>query len=101
MRYDTAVIFRQLERGDYDDATGDYSPEKVVLVEARTAAVIDSTIETMKLIYGEIRQNSKTIHLQNKVGECYNNVLIGSKPYRIDMRKNLRNKQILVVSEAI
>ena len=101
MRYDTPVTFRQLQRGVYDSSTGNYSPDTVALSETRNAAVMDSSVETMKLVYGEIKQGSKTIHLQNRVVGPYNCVVIGSDKYRIDHEQLLRTKQILVVSEVL
>ena len=96
MRYDTPVIFQQVE--EQYQANGDYAE---VIKEQHTeyVSLVDTDIQTMHLIYGGIRQGSVTMHLQNYVGYPFNRVVIGSKPYVVDQVINLRVKQAYVLSE--
>lgn len=98
MRYDTPVYFRRLTQGEYDESTGNYGAdsvsEKMVM-----ASVMDTQTETMKLVYGDIRQGSLTLTIQNHFDQTFDNIRIGDKVYRVDRTRRLRVKQSFVVSE--
>lgn len=98
MRYDTPIYFRRLTQGEYDESTGNYGAdsvsEKMVM-----ASVMDTQTETMKLVYGDIRQGSLTLTIQNHFDQAFDNIRIGDKVYRVDRTRRLRVKQSFVVSE--
>ena len=84
MRYDTPVYFQKTISGEYDPNTGNYGEDSVDET-LRYASVMDTSIKTMRLIYGEIRQGSLCIQLQNH--------------YTEDSSRKLRIKHTFVVSE--
>lgn len=98
MRYDTPIYFRRLTQGEYDESTGNYGAdsvsEKMVM-----ASVMDTQTETMKLVYGDIRQGSLTLTIQNHFDQIFDNIRIGDKVYRVDRTRRLRVKQSFIVSE--
>lgn len=96
MRYDTKVIFQLVE--DTYDSNGDYS-EKVLEQHTEYASIQNTDAQTMHLVYGEIRQGSITLSLQNYVGYTFNKVLVNGKPYTVDQSINLRVKKAYVLSE--
>ena len=87
MRYDTPIYFQQIKAGAFNENTGDY------------AAVTDSSTQTINLVYGELKQGSKTIRLLNHFNLPFNRIRISDKVYRVDMQRKLRTKQVFVVSE--
>ena len=99
MRYDTPVYFQTVAAGAYDSETGDYGSDTVTEV-AQYAAVTDTRTETMQLVYGEIRQGSLTVHIQNHYTDSFDRIRIGEKRYRVDYRRRLRVKESFVLSEA-
>ena len=56
MRYDTPVYFQKTISGEYDPNTGNYGEDSVDET-LRYASVMDTSIKTMRLIYGEIKNN--------------------------------------------
>ena len=100
MRYDTPIYFQQLIPGEYDPKTGNYGEDQVMETQ-RLAAVMETNTETMRILYGAIRQGSVTIHLQNRYEQTYDRIRIGDKAYQVDRRKNLRVKQGLVLTEVV
>ena len=96
MRYDTKVIFQQVENTYLDN--GDYA-ETVVEEHIEYASIQNTDIQTMHIVYGEIRQGSITLSLQNYVGYTFNRVLINGKPYTVDQAINLRVKKAYILSE--
>ena len=97
MRYDTPVFF-QRTRTEYDEATGDYEIS-VLEEEKRFASVTASSTETLNLVYGELKQGSLTVRLQNHYSKPFDRIRIGEKVYRVDSARPLRIKYTLVVSE--
>lgn len=96
MRYDTPIYFQRNTPGEYDPTTGDYKPD--TLNETLCyASVTDSGIETLRLVYGEIKQGSYTIRLQRSYTESFDCIRIGAKTYHADMAR--LNKRVFVVSE--
>ena len=98
MRFDTPIYFQRIIPGKYDASTGDYG-EDTLSEEMRYAAVTHSARETMNLIYGEIKQGSLTIRLQNHYTKPFDRIKIGEKVYRVDSERSLRAKTTFVVSE--
>lgn len=98
MRYDTPIYFRQITSGEYDPDTGNYGDDTIAEV-TRYASVMDTSRETMRLIYGEIRQGSLTIHLQNHYDDSFDRIRVGDRLYTVDYARRLRVKQVFVVSE--
>lgn len=97
MRYDTPIFFQSVKAGEYDATAGDYGPD-IVTEDKRYASVTDSGTQTMMLVYGELKQGSKTIRLQQPYTAPFNRIRIGNKVYNVDRRKLFRNSQIFVVS---
>ena len=100
MRYDTPIYFQQLITGEYDPKTGNYGEDQVMETQ-RLAAVMETNTETMRILYGMIRQGSVTVHLQNRYEQAYDRIRIGDRVYQVDLRKNLRVKQVLVLTEVV
>lgn len=98
MRFDTPVYFQRIEAGAYDASTGDYG-EDIITEEMRYASVTETGIETLNIIYGEIKQGVKTVRLQNYYEKPFDRLRIGNKVYRVDRARPLRLKYTLVVSE--
>lgn len=97
MRFDTPVYFQRIKEW-YDPTTGNYT-EEITAVAKRYASVSDSGINTLRLVYGEIRQGSKTIRLQTAYDEPFDRIKIGDKLYKADVSRKYRTKHIFVVSE--
>lgn len=98
MRYDTPIYFEKLSPGVYDETVGDYG-DPVVVSTKRLASVVNTSERQMHLIYGGIREGSKTISLLNAYGEVFDRIRVGSKLYAVDRRISLRTKQVFVCSE--
>lgn len=98
MRYDTPVYFQHIERGAYDANTGNYEPDTVTET-MRFASVTDTGMETVKLIYGAIRQGSCTVRIQTAYNAPFDYIRIGEKRYQVDMTRRHRVKQSYIVSE--
>lgn len=97
MRYDKPIYFQTVEPGEYLP-NGDYDEPTVTEVK-RLASVTDSGAQTMQLVYGGIKQGSKTIRLQNHYEEPFSFIRIDDKLYRVDMQRKLRRGHTFVVSE--
>lgn len=98
LRYDTPIYFQRIVLGDYDASTGDYA-ESNVTETMQYASVMDTRTETMRLVYGEIRQGSVTAHIQNHYTEPFDRIRIGDTVYSMDYRRRLRVKESFVLSE--
>lgn len=98
MRFDTPIYFRSLEKGSYNADTGDYEPDTPT-EDVVFADVTESRVETLKMIYGDIKQGCYTVRLQNIYGKPFDLIRIGEKLYRADYERKLRTKHIFVVSE--
>ena len=98
MRYDTPIYFEKLSPGVYDETVGDYG-DPVVASTKRLASVVNTSEKQMHLIYGGIREGSKTISLLNAYGEVFDRIRVGTKLYTVDRRISLRTKQAFVCSE--
>lgn len=98
MRFDTPIYFRRLTQGAYNESTGNYDDDTVTETEVM-ASVMDTQTEMLKLIYGDIRQGSLTVVIQNHYDQPFDNIRINDKIYRVDRTRCLRAKQSFVVSE--
>lgn len=98
LRYDTPIYFQRILPGEYDANTGDYADDNVTET-MQYASVMDTRTETMRLVYGEIRQGSVTAHVQNHYTEPFDRIRIGDKVYSVDYRRRLRVKESFVLSE--
>lgn len=98
MRCDTEVFFQSIVPGGYDEATGDYGDD-IVSEEKRYASVTDTGTETMNLVYGSIKQGSKTVRIQTHYKKAFDRIRIGNSLYRVDFEQKLRTKHVFVVSE--
>ena len=50
-------------------------------------------------MYGELKQGSLTVHIQNHYTDPFDRIRIGEKHYRVDLRRRLRVKESFVLSE--
>lgn len=98
MRYDTKIYFQRITSGEYNADSGDYAPDTVT-EDMRYAAVTDTGIDTVKLVYGAIRQGSYTVRIQSQYNKPFDYIRIGNKRYRVDMTRKHRIKQSFIVSE--
>nr|DAQ16209.1 MAG TPA: head closure knob [Caudoviricetes sp.] len=98
MRFDTPIYFQSVVRGEYNATTGDYADDTAEEVE-RYASVSDTGTDTLTLVYGGLKQGSLTIRLQSVYDGIFDYIRIGSKRYRVDKTRTLRNKQTFIVSE--
>lgn len=98
MRFDTPVFFVKNLPAEYDAVSGNYiekTPEETMVY----ASVTDTGAQTLNLVYGELKQGSLTIRLQNHYSGPFERIRVGTKYYRRDMERKLRTKHIFVVSE--
>lgn len=98
MRYDTPINFRKNGAKVYVPATGNYEVAKPTDTKVY-ASVMDTRTETLRLVYGEIRQGSLTIQLQQPYTAAFDSIVVNSKVYSVDYSRRLREKQTFVVSE--
>lgn len=89
MRYDTPVYFQTI-KSEYDSETGN-TGISVLTEERRNASVTDSGTDTLTLVYGGIKQGSKTIRLQRPYEKPFDRIRIGEKLYHADFTRNNRN----------
>ena len=98
MRYNTPIFFQSITPGEYDTETGNYGND--ILTETkRYADVTSASVETLHLVYGEIRKGSYTVRLQNRYNMPFDSIRIGNKKYHVDYSRPLKVKQVFVVSE--
>lgn len=98
MRYDKPIYFQVVTEGEYNERTGDYGAESVTETK-RLASVIDTDDERKQLVYGNVKQASKTISLLNIYSGYFDRIRIGDVLYQVDMRSTHRRKQTFIVSE--
>lgn len=98
MRFDKPIYFERITPGEYDASTGNYGKDTTAR-EERLASVTDSTTETLILVYGGIKQGSKTVRLQKHYNKPFDHIRIDGKKYQVDRERKLRVKHIFVVSE--
>ena len=98
MRFDTPIYFQRVQPGTLDENTHNYG-EDTIFEDKVFAGVSTTTTETLKIVYGDIKQNSLTIKLQMPYKKPFDRIKVGDKLYKVDSAKQLRNKQVFVVSE--
>lgn len=98
MRYDTPIYFQSIQPGEYDPDTGDYGKD-IITEEKKYADVTDAGVETLKIVYGELRQGVLTIRLQNHYDKPFDRIRVGRKVYQVDFSRKFRIKHVFVVSE--
>lgn len=98
MRYDTPICFQTVKPGAYDTSTGDYAEDTITEVK-RYASVTSAGDESVKLIYGELKQGCLVVRLQNHYTAPFDRIRIGEKLYSVDRARRLRVKHSFVVSE--
>ena len=94
MRYNDPIFFQRVLPGEYDAKTGNYAEDTVTEVK-KYASVTDSGDSTLQLVYGELKQGSKTIRLQRPYTQPFDRIRIDGKVYRVDMAR----RSCFVVSE--
>lgn len=62
MRYDKPIYFQKVLSGEYDANTGDYGADSVEETR-KYASIMDTGTETMNVVYGTLKQGSKTVQL--------------------------------------
>jgi hypothetical protein len=97
MRYDTPIYFVKKTKGVYQD-NGDWSDGTEELTKVM-ASVYDTNTEMVKLLYGELKQGTKTIHIQNHYTKDFDLIRLDGKDYRVDARRAFRRKEAFTVSE--
>lgn len=99
MRYDTPIFFQKIVPGELNETTHNYSADTVT-EDKKWACVTSSGVETLKLVYGGIRQGSRTIRLQRPYNKPFDRIRIGegetAKLYKVDF---VRYNKAFVVSE--
>lgn len=101
MRFDTPVYFQHIKPGEYDTSPENYGNygEDTVTEVMKYASVTDTGADTLQLVYGELKQGSKTVRLQNHYNEAFDRIRIGETIYRVDRQRKLRTKHAFIVSE--
>lgn len=98
MRFDTPIFLQWVFKGEYNPATGNHEDDTVEETKYY-ASVTDSGVETLNLVYGELRQGVKTVRVQNHCTDVFDFMRIGRKVYRVDFSRQLKTKHVFVVSE--
>lgn len=98
MRYDTPIYFQNVKQGEYDVNTGNYGVEIIEEVK-RYASVQNTSMQTLNIVYGDIRQESKTISLQTPYYDTFDRIRIGIRLYKVDSMNSHLTKQSFIVSE--
>ena len=100
MRFDTPIYFVRNAEMVYDTTTGDYVTGATGANEdMRFADITDTGVNALQLVYGELRQGSKTIRIQDSYTQPFDQIRIGTKLYKVDFTRTLRSKQTFIVSE--
>ena len=98
MRYDTPIYFQRVTQGKYNPKTGNYADNVIEEVKVY-ANVTDTGTETLRLIYGQLKQGSKVVRLQNSYDHVFDSIRIGDNVYKVDFARRLKPKAVFVVSE--
>lgn len=98
MRYDTPVYFQKITPGEYDPKTGNYADDTVEET-MRYASIMDTGTDMLKLVYDGPKQGSLTIQLQTHYTDPFDRIRVGKNVYSVDYSRELRTKQVFVVSE--
>lgn len=95
MRYNTPVFFQRVEPGKLNTETHNYGEDTITETKCY-ASVTDSGAETLKLMFGEIKQGCLIIRLQRPYTAAFDRVRIGNT---VHTAKPKLNKRVFVLSE--
>lgn len=98
MRFDTPVYFQLITPGEYDTSSGDYA-EATKIETMKYADITDTGTDTILKVYGELKQNVKTVRIHGHFDAAFSRIRIGEKSYKVDFSRTLRNFHVFVVSE--
>lgn len=98
MRYDKRILFLTRKQGSYNEDTGNYDEDTYEEKEV-FGAVSNTSDNMMSLVYGQLRQGSVTLHLQNHYQEAFDLIQIDEKKYQVDNRTIYKVKESMVLSE--
>lgn len=98
MRYDKRIEFVYRIYGEYDPLTGNYLEDSETLKPVY-ASVMDTGTDLLTMAYGRLKQGSKTVQIQNHCHALPDRIRIDGKDYVIDFRRQLKTKEVFVVSE--
>jgi hypothetical protein len=97
MRYDKTVYFQKVET-QYNKETGDYEVTETTETK-RQAAITQTGIKTIMMVYQQIPEESLTVRIQNHYMDDFDYIRIGDTQYKVDRRLDLPVRQVFVVSE--
>lgn len=97
MRYDKTVYFQKVET-QYNKETGYYEVTETTETK-RQAAITQTGIKTIMMVYQQIPEESLTVRIQNHYMDDFDYIRIGDTQYKVDRRLDLPVKQVFVVSE--
>ena len=83
MRFNKKVFFQYITPGSFDASTGDMLPDAVT-EEGHPASVMDTQRKTLMLVFGELRQGSKTVTVRGRVPQGYSRVRITDRTAQKD-----------------
>lgn len=95
MRYNAPIYFQKVTAGKYDTTSGNYAPDTIV-EDLRRASIVDTGEATLRLVYGGIKEGSKTVCIQQPYIKPFDFIRIGDKQYSVDFS---RRKKAFVISE--
>ena len=96
MRFDTPVYFQTVTPGEYNAETANYNADAVTEV-IKYASVTDTGVETLKTLFGKVKQGSLTIRLLRPYTAHFDRIYVANKIYTVDFAK--LNKRVFIVSE--
>lgn len=99
MRYAEPVWFCKVSK-TYNASTGDYIDGEPVKSPVY-ASIINTSIDTMNIVYGSIKQGSLTIQLQNHYDQPFDYIECRGKRYRVDIREPKAQKDVFIISEDV
>lgn len=97
MRFDTQIFFQRIVQGELDVNTGNY-PETVTETK-KWACKTDVGAQTQHIVFGELREGSLILRLQQPYNEPFDRIRVGDKVYAVDKERKLRFKQVFIVHE--
>lgn len=98
MRFDTPIYFQRILSGDYDAETGNYKEDTVIEAQ-KWACKTDVGAQTQHVVFGELREGSLILRLQQPYTEPFDRIRVGDKVYAVDTVRKLRFKQVFIVHE--
>ncbi len=99
MRYDKQVYFVKEGTKTYDPNTGDYTVSKPIKT-MKWANISDAGTETLKILFGEIKQGTKIIRLKNNYKEPFDYIEIDGEKYTSTLKREYRMGCAFYVGES-